>query len=94
MSCNAYHIFFRNLSNPVRIAIISSLKRKSKSVSELVGELGIEQSKISHALTNLKMCGVVNFKKDGKKRIYYLNKETVVPILNLIDKHKCESCKY
>ena len=93
MSCNAYHIFFRNLSNPVRIAIISSLKRGDKSVGEIVEELGLEQSKVSHALFSMKRCGLVEYRKEGKKRIYTLNKKTILPILNIIDKHECQSCE-
>ena len=30
---------------------------------------------------------------DGKQRIYYLNKNTIVPMLNLIDKHSGKYCE-
>ena len=91
-SCSTYHIFFRNLANPVKIAIITALKEKESSVNELVERLGIEQSKLSHALASLNHCNIVQSKQDGKKRIYSLNKKTVLPILKLIDNHKCEFC--
>ena len=93
MNCNTYHIFFRNLANPIRTKIISELKEKESSVGELSKKLKIEQSKISHALSSLRSCNLVIVKQKGKNRIYSLNKKTIIPILNIIDKHKCTYCK-
>jgi len=92
MNCSTYHIFFRNLANPVRTSIIGQLKKKESSVSELSEKLGIEQSKLSHALTSLKHCNIVVSEQKGKKRIYSLNKKTIIPMLQLIDKHNCNLC--
>ena len=93
---NTYHIFFSKLSNKLRINIISSLKEKSKSVSQLSKELNIEQSKLSHALKELKDCNIVKVEQKGKQRIYSLSR-TIIPILRLIDCHgrgcaKCGGC--
>lgn len=62
-------------------------------VSELVNRLNVEQSKVSHALASLRCCSIVKSKQDGKQRIYYLNKGTILPILNIIDKHEKKFCK-
>ena len=93
-SGNTYHIFFRNLANPVKTKIISALKEKEMCVNELSKKTGLEQSKLSHALAALRNCSIVNVKQKGKERIYHLNKETIIPMLRLIDKHKCKFCKY
>lgn len=96
MRCDAYHIFFSSLSNPIKIEIITALKEKSSSVNELSEKLKIEQSKLSHALTSLKKCNIVDVKQKGKQRIYSLNKKTMIPILDIIDKHRafyCKGCK-
>lgn len=93
MTTDTYHMFFANLANSLKIEIILSLRKGEKSVNEIIKELGGEQSKISHALASLKCCSIVKSKQDGKQRIYYLNKETIVPILNLIDKHEKKFCK-
>ena len=100
MKKSTYHVFFTNLANPLKIRIITSLKEKEKNVTELSRDLKVEQSKISHALTNLRCCNIVEVKQIGKKRIYRLNKKTIIPILKLIDKHskvfcggKCQGCK-
>lgn len=87
-----YHIFFTNLSNPLRIKIISKLKNKEMSVNQLVKEIQEEQSKISHALANLRKCNLVNFRQEGKIRVYSLNKRTLLPILQIIDVHSKEYC--
>ena len=93
-SNNTYHIFFTNLANPLKINIIISLKEKEKNVTELSKKLNIEQSKISHALSSLKYCNIVQMKQKGKQRIYFLNKKTIIPMLKLIDKHTSIHCKY
>ena len=87
-----YNIFFTNLANPLKIKIILSLREKEKNVTELSKTLKVEQSKISHAVASLKCCNIVNVKQEGKQRIYCLNKKTIIPILNLIDKHAIKNC--
>jgi len=95
MNNSAYHVFFTNLANPLKIDIITALKEKERgsSVGELSEKLKVEQSKVSHALALLKKCKIVNVEQDGKKRIYSLNKETIIPMLKLIDKHSKENCE-
>ena len=92
MKNNTYHLFFSNLANPLKIDIITSLKEKEKNVSELVKELRVEQSKISHALKSLRNCNIVEVQQNGKERIYSLNKKTILPMLNLIDRHAKVCC--
>ena len=93
MTHNKYYLFFRHLSNPLRIKIISALKEKPCSVLELAEKLRVEQSKLSHALSSLRYCSIVQVEQKGKQRIYHLNKETILPILKIIDKHKTKFCK-
>jgi len=93
MESKTYHVFFSKLSNPLRIKIISSLDKKPKSVSELVKELKVEQSKLSHALMELKSCNIVKVEKKGKQRVYSLSR-TIIPILRMIECHSkgCDKC--
>lgn len=92
MKKSTYHLFFSNLSNPLRIEIIESLRKKSKNVSEISSELNVEQSKVSHALSLLRRCSIVECSPRGKERIYSLNKKTIVPILKIIDDHSRNHC--
>ncbi len=91
MSYTYYH-FFKKLSNPLRIAIITQL-RKEKTVSQLSKNLNEEQSKVSHALKELHNCNIVKMRKKGKERFYSLSK-TIVPILKMIDRHSKEACRF
>lgn len=87
------YLFFETLGTQLKINIISKLKEKPLSVTELSRELTQERSKVSHALISLLECGFVNVKKSDKKRIYSLNKETILPLLNLVEKHVKKYCK-
>ncbi len=93
MKCFSYHTFFRNLANPERMNILLALKEKPLSVGEISEKLGIEQSRISHSLSLLKHCSLVQSEQKGKKRVYSLNKQTTVPLLNLVDSHTTCFCK-
>jgi len=89
---STYHLFFMNLANPLKIEIISCIKEKAKSVTEISKQLKVEQSKVSHSLSSLRSCNIVEVKQKGKQRIYSLNKKTIVPMLKLIDKHATTFC--
>ena len=93
MNNKTYNIFFSKLANPLRIDIVTSLDNRPKSVGELSEELKVEQSKLSHALGELKECNIVQVKTEGKKRIYSLT-PSIIPILRLIECHSkgCDKC--
>jgi len=92
MAENKYYPFFANLANPLKIEIISELKNGSRSVLELADKLKVEQSKLSHSLASLKCCTIVTVKQKGKNRIYSLNKETILPMLKILDRHEGKFC--
>jgi len=90
---NKYNIFFTNLANPLKVKILLCLRIKDMNVSDLSKTLKVEQSKISHALSSMKKCKIVLSQREGKERIYSLNKETILPMFELIDKHASINCK-
>jgi DNA-binding transcriptional ArsR family regulator len=92
MKCNSYYMFFDTISNNTRMRIIENLMESPKSVNELCSEIKEEQSNVSHSLKRLMECNFLNVKREGKKKIYSLNEETVVPILKLVDKHVEKYC--
>ena len=94
MNMHSCYIFFRKLSNPLRIKIIESLSKKPKTVSQLSKDINVEQSKLSHALKSLRLCNIVNAKQKGKNRIYSLDKEMILPLINLTQKYEKKFCKY
>ena len=84
--------FFSTLANPTRLAIIEHLNTRPMSVSELVEALGQEQSMISHNLRPLTQCKFVTRKREGKNNVYYLNHETMDPILVAVENHAEKFC--
>ena len=87
------HLFFETLGTRLKTDIILKLKEKPLSVVELAKNFNQERSNVSHALISLLDCGFVNVRKDSKRRIYSLNKDTILPLLNLVDKHIKKYCK-
>jgi len=59
----------------------------SMNVSEICNALGLEQTQASHNLRCLTFCGLVDSSRDGKSKVYSVNRETVVPLLKIIDSH-------
>jgi|TARA_B100002003_G_C14095785_1_gene527078 DNA-binding transcriptional ArsR family regulator len=97
MKCHSYTTFFETIANKTRLKILEILQAKSMSVTEICTILGEEQSKISHNLKCLTECHFLDVKQQGKKRIYSLNKDTILPVMKLVDKHVqkycCNECK-
>ncbi len=88
----AYKIFFGTLVSESRLKIINLLRKEKKNVSQIIEELRMNQSAVSHDLARLKNCGFVSVKAEGKFRYYQLNKKTIQPLMDLIDKHMKGNC--
>lgn len=88
-----YTIFFETLSNKVRWNIINLLLKGQQRATDIGQTLGYEQSLVSHHLKRLLRCGFVKVEQKGKERIYTLNKDTIQPLLVLVDKHIDDYCK-
>lgn len=92
MKCRAYDTFFGNFTNETKLKIIYTLREKPLSVREIGKRIGEEQSKVSHNLSKLSKCNILAMRREGKQRIYSLNKKTVLPILKLVEKHVQAYC--
>ena len=84
--------FFNNLANPTRLGALEMLMSKPMSVNELAASLGQEQSMISHNLKSLLKCNFVYIEKQGKKRVYSVNQETLGALLEAIENHAEKYC--
>lgn len=89
---DAYKVFFGTLVSEPRIKMINLLRKGEKSVSEIVSELKMDQTSVSHNLARLKKCGFVDVEVKGKFRYYKLNRTTIKPLMDLIDKHMNLHC--
>ncbi|MEK6942858.1 MAG: metalloregulator ArsR/SmtB family transcription factor [Nanoarchaeota archaeon] len=87
-----YRTFFGTLDNQHRIDIIEALSKEVMNVSSICKKTGYEQSTVSHSLQRLEHCGFVSVKQKGKERIYTLNKDTIKPLIKLMNKHIKNHC--
>lgn len=88
----AYKIFFGTLVSESRLRIINLLRSGEKNVGEIMKELKIDQTAVSHDLARLKKCGFVACEIRGKYRYYKLNDKTIKPLMDLIDRHMSQYC--
>lgn len=98
----SYKQFFATLSGDSRLDILHYLKENGpQNVSEIALGTGQEQSAVSHNLKKLLTCSCVHMQVQGKSRYYSLNDETIVPLLELADRHiqnfcsgECQHCTH
>ena len=88
-----YKLFFSTLGNMTRLEIIQALRKGPMNVTELTKKLSCKQSTTSHNLKRLVRCNFIYVKQDGQYRYYRLNKETIEPLLKIIDNHANKYCK-
>lgn len=92
MICSSFENFFVNFANKTKLDILMLLREGPLSVNEISKKIGEEQSKVSHNLKKLSRCNILTVEQKGKQRIYSLNKETVLPMLELVGKHVKSYC--
>ncbi len=80
-------LLFKVLANEARLKIVEALADGEKTVTELCNHTREEQTRVSHELRCLLVCGFVNFRREGRQIRYSLNTQTVLPILRAADSH-------
>jgi len=73
--------------------IVESLHTGEKCVNEICRNVNAERTNVSHQLKLLRDCGFVCVRREGRRKIYSLNSETVKPILDLAEKHVEKYCR-
>ena len=89
---DSYKIFFGTLTSEPRLKIINLLKSGRKNVSEIMHNLHMDQTSVSHNLARLKECGFVDSEVEGKFRYYRINEKTIKPLMEIIEKHMSQYC--
>ena len=79
--------FFKNFDDATRIKILYALFRREMCVSELVKELDLNQSAISHQLRVLRQSDLVKFRKEGQTAVYSLDDDHVATLLEMGIEH-------
>ena len=88
----AYKLFFSSLANHNRLKIVNILREGKKNVGEICKATGFEQTMVSHNLKRLGLCGMVFSEREGRYKYYNINKNTIKPLLEMIDAHMEKYC--
>jgi ArsR family transcriptional regulator len=86
--------FFSTLANPTRLAILEKLDGAEMNVTQLTQALKQEQSMISHNLKSLLHCQLIYTRKEGKTRIYSINRDTVSELFKIVEDHAENHCLF
>jgi DNA-binding transcriptional ArsR family regulator len=76
----------KSLSDENRLRILLCIRKRKKSVSEIVEELQLSQPLISHHLKELKRSLLVKVERDGPFIYYELADERIIDILMDLDR--------
>ena len=91
--CNeAYYLIFFTLANRTRLALIDVLEEGDKTVTEISCVLEQEENVILQNLKLLTKCMIVLSQGSGEQKSYYLNKELVEPLSDLLTFHVNKYC--
>src|SRR5215467_14186902 len=71
---------FNAVAEPRRRDILTFLALEERSVSEIVDALGMEQPSVSKHLKVLLDVGLVNVRREGRKKMYRVNGAAIRPL--------------
>lgn len=92
MATNRQLLLLKCVSDETRFKILLALKGGERCVCEMIKELGVEQSLVSHHLRALRRCGLVKFRREGKKKMYWLADPSILKFLADVDKLSKKFC--
>jgi DNA-binding transcriptional ArsR family regulator len=76
---------FDALADPLRLKILECLRGGERCVCEIVPYVGVSQPLVSRHLAILKGCGLVNYRKHGNRRFYFVTDPAVFRVVDAVD---------
>lgn len=73
-----YDEFLATLASESRLAILGHLVGREMTVSELIEEMGMSQSAVSHQLAFLRRAGLVHVRRNGRWTFYTAKTDCLV----------------
>jgi len=77
---------FKALSDANRLKIMNFLQSGEKCVCEILPHVGTSQSNVSQHLKVLRNAGLISYRKDGKKIIYFIASPKIEELLECAHK--------
>ena len=82
--------FLKILSDPYSIEIIRLLKNNELISKDIQDTLKISQSYTSQELKTLKQSGIINVRKDGNIKYYYIANKSIYKVLSTMNSYILE----
>ena len=82
--------FLKIISDPYSIEIIRLLKNNELSFKDIQKKLNISQPYTSQQLSTLKGAGIVNARKEGNIKYYYISNKNIHRVLSMINSYIIE----
>ena len=82
---STYETTLTALADPMRRRVLDRLKKRPRSVNEIVQALPISQPAVSQHLKVLQDANLVAVRRDGNKRIYSIKREGLEDVRNYIE---------
>jgi DNA-binding transcriptional ArsR family regulator len=79
---------FRALADPTRLAVFEAVVGEELSVSELTERFEVSQPAISQHLANLRGCGLVSQRREGKQAFYRADPEGIRPMIDWLKHYR------
>lgn len=80
--------FFKALSHPVRLKIISILMEGKQCVKNLGELLNMSQPSVSQHLSILRSRGIVGWKREGSIICYYIKDDRILKLYDMLIKEE------
>lgn len=74
----------KTLASPIRIEILNALKGEEKSVTELIGILGISKANVSQHLAVMRLKGILMSRREGVNIYYSVANPKVIQACSLM----------
>lgn len=82
--------FLKNISDPYSIEVIRLLKNNELSSKDIQDKLNISQPYTSQQLNTLKAAGIINSRKEGNIKYYYISNKNIFRVLSMINSYIIE----
>ncbi|MHA3964506.1 MAG: ArsR/SmtB family transcription factor [Candidatus Thorarchaeota archaeon SMTZ1-45] len=76
--------FHKALGNPVRLQIVDFLADGEQCQCEIFPRFGLAQSTVSAYLTKMVKAGVLNYRKDGTRKLYSIASPDIKSVIDNI----------
>lgn len=82
---NTYETALDALADPTRRTVYERIRERPRSVGELAAELPVSRPAVSQHLGVLAEAGLVRFRREGTRHIYYLDPTGLVPLREYVE---------